>query len=341
VDVKNIVIADTDKDYIKPIEREFALGVPEDCVLEIITEGAYFDEYFSAPKHVDVLLVSEALYSEEISRHDIGNLIVLTETDNKFDVGAVDSVFKYTSTREILARALSSTSFTYDNTEQSRRNTGIVIFYSAAGGSGKTTAALGTCMHLVRNRKRVLYVDAEYIQTFHRYIKDETLIPSENLKSYEKMRTSIRNEGFDFLPPPPMALSSLDVGINAYTEFISKAAAEGEYDYIIVDTDSSFTSEKSNLISIADRVVITLIQDPYAVFKTNALLSSVNADTSAKCVFVCNSFRPDSENTIFTDLMQGRVIISAYIEHIDGIDGMDAEDLARIKGFGEIAMQIA
>ena len=56
-----IIIADTDINYIIPLQAKFAKEFPGETDLEIITEPAYFEQLFSSPQKIDILIVSNQL----------------------------------------------------------------------------------------------------------------------------------------------------------------------------------------------------------------------------------------------------------------------------------------
>ena len=53
-----IIIADTDSNYIVPLQLKFAEEFFDKVDLEIITDPAYFSELFSVPQTADILIVS-------------------------------------------------------------------------------------------------------------------------------------------------------------------------------------------------------------------------------------------------------------------------------------------
>ena len=67
-----IIIADTDINYIIPLQAKFAEEYPNETDLEIITDADYFAKLFSTPQKADILIVSDQLYSGKLRRHDIG-----------------------------------------------------------------------------------------------------------------------------------------------------------------------------------------------------------------------------------------------------------------------------
>ena len=98
-----IIIADSDEKYLSSLEIKFLEQLGDEIELEIISQAEYFNSYFSIPRTVNVLVVSEDLYTSELQRHNIDNVFVLTEDA---EVGgtedlSVERIFKYSNAEDI------------------------------------------------------------------------------------------------------------------------------------------------------------------------------------------------------------------------------------------------
>ena len=98
-----VILADTDENYLAPLEVRFLEQLEDEIELHVITDAAYFKEYFSKPQSVDILIVSEGLYSRSLQKQSIENIFILTEQEDDGTTGdlGVTCLFKYTSIREI------------------------------------------------------------------------------------------------------------------------------------------------------------------------------------------------------------------------------------------------
>jgi cellulose biosynthesis protein BcsQ len=345
-----VVIADTDTNYLGPLELKFAEELYKRIDLEIISDAAYFQEYFSVPSEIALLIVSEQLYSEMLHRHDIKQLFVLAEDpknggESEGDGVSYKNIFKYSSTNEIFNEIMYAAANNLQQSDLSEKESQVLLFYSASGGAGKTTAALGTAACLSANHKKTIYIDAEYIHTFQRYLTDKSFVSNnvysefraDNAQIFDNIRHYVRSEKFDYIPPFCVSLSSLNINFAVYKVLIDAIKKTKEYDYILVDIDSALSAEKIDLFSAADRVVILLNQDHYSIFKTDILMNSISVSDKEKNIFVCNKYRSDSENAILSESSAERFIVSEYIEHIDDMDSITIGGLANIKGFQKLA----
>lgn len=150
-----IIIADTDINYILPLQLKFAEDYFEQVDLEIITDRDYFAALFATPQKADILVVSETLYDVSLLRHDIGSIFLMTE---RFDSGKtaelrVNQIYKYTSIKEIF-NEITGKSPVVTAGGKGAGQTQVILVYSAGGGTGKTTVSMGIAAALTQNYKK-------------------------------------------------------------------------------------------------------------------------------------------------------------------------------------------
>ncbi len=335
-----IIIADTDVNYVIPLQLKFAEDFFEKVDLEIITDAAYFREFFALPQKADILIISEELYDASMQRHNISNVFVLDEQYEEDGTGDlnVNHIFKYTSIKEIFNEVFGKSGDIFGDGLGQKEETQVIVFYSASGGVGKTTASVGVSAALTRNYKKVLYLNAARLQVFQHMLKNQTPItasevytklsaPSKNI--YADIRHVIRRESFSYLPPFKTALMSLGISYSVFEKIILSAKKSGEYDYIIVDADVAFDEAKAELLNLADKVVIVVRQSLSSVLATNLLVSNINGVNSDKYIFICNDFDKDEDNALISPDVTLKFSVSDYIEHFKQYSGMSAEDLSK------------
>ncbi len=335
-----MIIADMDINYLFPLQQKFVEEFFEKIDLEIITEEGYLKQFFSMPQRAEILIISENLYDNMLLRHNIANIFVMTEQPQEEQTAQlnVNYIFKYTSIKEIFNEIVgkSAVSLKLDNVE--KKETQIIVVSSACGGVGKTTVALGVAACLHKNYKRVLYINAERLQTFGRMLDNKAPIstvevyakltnPSPNI--YQDIKHTIRQEGFCYFPPFKAAIMSLGISYEIYTKVATAAQTSGEYDYIILDTDSVFDEEKTKLLKLADKVMIVTNQTETAVFATNMLAANINGIGSDKYVFVCNNFDKNSYNALVSSGTELKFAVNEYIEHFSHYETMHIESFTR------------
>lgn len=347
-----IIIADADFDYIIPLQLKFVEEFFEKIDLEIITDRAFFEQKFSVSQRADILVISEDLYDRTMQRHNVSHIFLLTEQyeeESTADLN-VNRIFKYTSIKEIFNEIISKSSSVLKLDQQRKQETQVVLVYSASGGTGKTTVAMGISASLTKNYKKVLYINAARLQTFQNMLENETPVTaadvyaklrSENLeKVYEDIKHVLRKELFYYLPPFKAALMSLGLRYSVFGEIVKSAKRSGDFDFIVVDADVTFDEAKADLINMADRVVIVTNQSTAAVSATNILASNINGMNTDKYIFVCNDFDKMQSNALISPRSSLKFTISDYVDHFTLYEQMNLEELAGESSIQRVAFLI-
>lgn len=326
-----IIIADTEKKVVSALETKFLYELRDDVDLEVITDAEYFSAFFSKPQTADILVCGEELFAEDIKKHGIKKMFLLCEqagTGGTEDL-SIERVLKYSSPQAVMDQVLRG------HGTQKKKEPVIVLVYSASGGAGKTTVALGVCANLAKSYKRVLYLSAERIHAFQGRLKDPNTLTNQAVagiagageRMFAEIRPLLRNEGFDYLPPFPVALSSAGLSFRLFEAIASAAKRSGEYDYVVVDTDTVFDGDKASLITKADRVVMVLRQTRQDVFAMNMLVRNMSCSDTAKYFFVCNDFDKDRENALVSQGNEAKFYVSEYLPHMDRVQNMTVGEL--------------
>ncbi|WP_040214939.1 AAA family ATPase [Clostridium polynesiense] len=346
-----IIIADTDENYMLPLQQKFAEEFFEKIDLEIISDEKYFRELFSIPQKAEILIISEELYDQSLSRHNISNVFVMMEQyeEGNTDDLSIHRLFKYTSIRELFNEITGKSSEVLNLKDGVKKEPEIVLICSASGGTGKTTVALGISSCLTKLYKKVLYIGADRLQTFQRMLDNPSTIAAADVYSklanpgrslYEDIKHVIRKEEFSYLPPFKAALMSLGLKYSIYEKIAHSAKKSRDYDYIVIDADVTFDEDKAQLFNIADKVVVVTEQTAASVFATNLLVSNINGVSSEKYIFVCNNFDKEKYNALISPNSSMKFTVNDYIENYNEYDGMKCNDLAKVNGMQKAAFLI-
>lgn len=332
-----IIIADTDANYVIPLQLKFVEDFFEKVDLEIITEKEYFEELFSTPQRADILIISEELYDQTIQRHNVSHIFLMTEQyeeEQTMDLN-VNCIFKYTSIKEIFNEIIGKSAEALNVSVDTKKETQIILVYSASGGVGKTTVAMGLSACLTQNYKKVLYVNAGYLQSFQYMLENKSPISAtdvygkfnmSNNNVYADIKHVIRKEIYSYFPPFKAALMSVGIKYGMFEKLALSAKDSCDYDFIVIDADVSFDEDKVKLMSIADRVIVVTEQTEAAVYATNALIANVNGISEEKYIFVCNKFKKDQYNALISPKAMVKFTINEYIEHF-GRDGFVTNEM--------------
>lgn len=346
-----IIIADTDPNYIIPLQLKFVEDYFEEVDLDIITDEGYFDTLFSSPQKADILIISEDLYSLAIRKHNISHIFLMTEQyeeDSTADLN-VNRIFKYTSIKEIFNEIAGKSADVFQNKKSIAQEPQVVLVYSASGGTGKTTIAMGVSASLTKNYKRVLYINAARLQVFQHMLDNSSAITTADAYAklaaptdtiYQEIRHVIRKEIFSYLPPFKAALMSLGLQYSVFEKLIRSAKKSGDFDYIIIDADTTFDEDKAELIGLADKVLIITDQGRSSVVATNLLVSNVNGMSGEKYIFVCNNFQKENNNALISPEISLKFTVSDYVEHFRYYEQMSLDDFSKESSIQRIAFLI-
>lgn len=343
-----IIIADTDVNYIQSLQLKFIEEFFEKIDLEIITKREYFDELFSVPQKAEILVVSEDLYESSLQRHNISKMFLMVEQDENDGTEElnVNKIFKYSSIKEIFNEILGKSASVLNVESDEKQEPQIVVVTSASGGVGKTTVAMGLSASLAKSYKKVLYINSEQLQTFQYLLKNQTPIAStevyakfvrEKEEAYKEVKYLIRTEIFSYLPPFKAALMSLGMSVDIYSTLAAAAKKSGDFDFVVIDTDSVFDNKKAKLLSMADKVIFVTNQNKMSVMATNVLAENINGINSEKYFYICNNFEENKENTLSMSEVPLRFSINEYIGHIEDYDKLKSSDFVNYTGFQKAA----
>lgn len=345
-----VIIADTDAAYTIPLQLKFVEEFFNQIDLEIITDRAYYEYLFSFPQSVDVLIVSEDLYSDSLQRHSIHHTFMMQEELDREEATAsllVNRIGKYSSMKEIFNEIVGKSSPTFDFGDKGKKaEPQIILVTSAAGGVGKTTVAMGLCAALAKSYKRVLYINADRLQNFQAKLSNPSPITANDVYTklltgskniYADIRHVVREEGFQYLPPFKAALMSLGLPYRIFEQIALSAKQSKNYDFIVVDADSAFDEGKTRLIDAADKVIVVTNQCRAAAFATNRFYESISGASGEKFLYVCNNYDENSDDALNDPSLGLRFSINEQLRHFHGFDKKSLDDLAREKDVQKIA----
>lgn len=337
-----VVIADRDATYLATYEEKFLRELDNKIELEIITDELYFDEFFATPKTVEILVVGECFYTQELQRHNINNLFLLTEEN---ETGAtedltVTKIFKYSGKgiREIYNELTYRSRDKLYQGDDVRKDTMVIGFYSAIGGTGKTSLSIGLAEALAQNHQRVLYINSESIHSFGYYLNDMNGMSNDGYRAirddikrpYNNVKPFIRKENFSYIPPFMATLDALNMNSRMFVDLVTSAKESKDYDFIIVDIESGYSLTRTELLEASDKVIMVMIQDQMSLYKTEYILRNIDFRDREKYLFICNKYKENKENAYFESPLQKRFPLHEYVHYVE-------EPMTTAKELGELS----
>lgn len=346
-----LIIADEDESYIISLQLHIVQKMFDKVDLEIITDRNYYNELFATPQKVDVLIVSEKLYRAELQKQDIRFCFVLVNSSSDLAEypERIVPIYKYTSVKEIFEVIRSKTENLVPNISDTNNSPQIILVTSASGGVGKTTVAMGMASALSSHMKKTLYINTDHLQSFQCLLINETPIvdnvfymdlATDRDDAFSKIKHLIRKEDFYYIPPFKEALLSLGIPHSIGIDLARQAKQSGEYDFIIVDADSSYDSDKAKLIELADKVIFVTTQNDASVFALQNLISNIDLPDKEKQIFVCNRFNASKRNALLEKESELGFFVSNYIEDIDEYWKLKNKKFSTVPGINRISMML-
>ncbi|MBO5460390.1 MAG: hypothetical protein J5983_01160 [Ruminococcus sp.] len=319
---KLIVIVDTDEEYLAPLEYKLLEEWEDKAEIEVITQLKYFNDFFSQPRNIFLLIVNEFLYNEKIQRQNCRHVFVLQEEQETYS-GILDkkvrALYKYSSMKEIYAEIMKNVRVNMEVLPV--EYTKLYVMYSTCGGSGKTIGGLGLCSALSDLGKRVLYINAEVFQDFNFYLEDKKYaspsfgyaLATGEKDLAQRILFETGNEEFDFLRPFEKAPISYQISEQNYLELVRQVREQKKYNVIVLEMSRELTKEKLKLMEYADKIINICMQTEDASFKNERLMSNIHGKED-KWVFVCNRYKKEQENYLGNQISLGMYSITEYIE---------------------------
>lgn len=320
----SIVLIDGDDKFLEGLEWKLLEELGERAEIESITEQEYFDTYFEKPKSIDVLVAQENWYRECVQKQNVNLTFVLQENEVQEETDSrICMLHKYMNPGEMarcITEKISQRLNIRTNTDTNRVTKGIMV-YSPIGGVGKTTTALGLSVALAKQGKKVLYFNAESIQSFQWYMQDKgyayeelaSCIVNEDEHALSYLKNAVGHEEFDYVKPMRQSILAYGITEENYLFFINQILDANIYDYIIFDVSSELTLFKTKLMARCYRVVNVLQQDALSVYKIEEFLKNIDYSDDEKMLWVCNNYRETCENRILYSEILQNCSIAEYV----------------------------
>lgn len=320
---KLIVVVDTDEEYLAPLEYKLLEEWEEKADIEIITQLKYFNEFFSQPRSIFMLIINEILYNEKIQKQNCSHVFVLRENETDtlqiIEEKRIKSLYKYSSIKEIYSEIMKNIKI--DMEQLPVENTKLYVVYSSCGGSGKTIAGLGISSALSDLGKQILYINMEPTQDFNYYLEDKSFASSSfgyalamnEPDMCRRFMQELGKEEFDYLKPFEKMPISYQIQEQNYIRLVDQIKNLKKYDAIVLEISRDFTKEKLLLMEKADKIINICTQTEVSAYKIEKLMANIKWKES-QWLFVCNRYKKEQENYLSNQVSLGMYTITEYVE---------------------------
>ena len=315
----SILICCPDEEYISELECAFVRTLKATVQLDFITNEEYYLRFMQESNPVDVLILDEQ-WVDLNPVYAARRTIYITERD----VLSPDTINKLDGPSAII-KCLDPSLLAQPD-ESDTPSTKILDVFSSLGGCGKTVAALGIAQALSTARHNVLYINADYLQSFHEilspdscnYLSSEAilLLSGDASVAADRLSSLIGNCGFDYLLPLDKAIPLYQFDDGLFYDFCSAVASRNTYDYIVLEHPTILSRKSLSRLGQASQLFYVTRQDSFSVLRFQHMLRSLGS-VEEKCMLVYGWYREDCVDAFDTEGFLEKYPVCARIPATD------------------------
>ena len=255
-----IAILEEQSVYTERLARALMMDYSDDIELFIASDTKEVLEQ-AKEKKIDLFLLDESVSVDE-KKFPIRCAVVYLTGMRKNEVSDdCNIIYKYQHVDDIYSQIEQIYAQNIDRIKKYRINNEyakLLLFVSAGGSTGCTTAAIACAKKLANANKKVLYLNYEFSGSETMYLQEDMTKGTGLLES---------KDGILFYPDKKIE----DIGA-----YIDKAAKNKDYDYIVIDADE-YLSANTELIKRLYSLVIVCNGNEFSVKKATNLFNRLVA----------------------------------------------------------------
>lgn len=306
-----LVIADSDPLYLRSFgEYILSSKLNEKFEIKLFSNSLSLAQYIETKQHVDILLIQPELHDPKVFSSYDGVTVYLAEEEGQPAEGVL-SLFKYKPLNQLLSSTLSAYyehHATMSGIAGNDGKTKVVSVYSPSGGSGKTTFAVSMGRQLAMKGNKVFYLNFELFNSTSLYFQSAEDAPSLQILYYLKARPNqlmAKIEGLkkfdqdanlDYFDLPSCPDEMLSITKAEVKTLIRALIETGQYDYILIDLDSSIHDFTRAAFEESNQIMWLLGNDLQSFYKTSSMMGKqeelfgIPHMIEGKAVFIVNKF---------------------------------------------------
>jgi cellulose biosynthesis protein BcsQ len=288
-----LAIIDRDVSYLKAFVDFLSTDYNYKFNISHFTELDYLIKYLSSDNcSIDILLIDDASFNDELLKYDIGEIVLMTEGSYHVADKNLKSVNKYQAGDNLISDVLNCCSDSQNIVSCAShgiRRSKVIAVYSPIGGVGKTSIAMGTAMRCVDKDFKVFYLNLESasstdvffncskIHSFSEILyflkeKDKNIISKiDALKSVDIVT------GIHFFGSPNRISDYEEIESEDYIKLIKTIIEIGIYDFIFIDFSSEINKRNISILDICDKVMLLTLDDMFSRIKLKKLYDEMKA----------------------------------------------------------------
>jgi len=278
-----LVIGDTDTAYLDGLLKYLSYAYSDRFRISSFTSTESLMRFLSGHGgEIDILLVAPEIYSDKLPENRIKTLIILSSGRLHEDINSHGVVNKYQHGDRIATEVIGIYSRTNKKeiiSVDGGKKTRVVSVYSPAGGTGKTTIAIGTSVICAQAGKKVLYIGFEDISTLPMFFQHTRSPNLSNIIYYlkdkeknlafkiEGIRCIDSGTGLHFFAPPDCAWELDELSSEDVSDLISHIRSMHYYDVVFIDMPCTFSRRNLSLMLSSDDVFLVTTRDETSCLK--------------------------------------------------------------------------
>ena len=271
---KILALCDKEKNYLYHLAAYLEEKNRLPFVIHIFTDYSQLDRFLAA-NEVEILLIAESVFREEVLKHSIKQTLILNESG--MAVGEqLQNINKYQSSENIFRRLMDG--YMESAGELPQRLTGegkmkIIGFYTPIGRCLQTTFAL-SMGQLLAGKSRVLYMDMDSCSGLSQLLYQEQesditdvlyFFSCEKEKLSYRLSGIVQNiNGMDYIPSSQSLEDIHSVSKEQWLQLLEEIGRTTEYEYLILD----LTEQIDGLLEILKtcfRIFTIIRQDEHSL----------------------------------------------------------------------------
>jgi len=320
---KNILIADSDVNYLENFERFLRNNHSDKFIINTAsnTDGvkAFAD---NSDRKTDILLITHEVYTERF-KNFASVVMILSNGVIPIHLEKFPVIKKYQSGDAIvhaILRAYAEARPNEFDISQINGECEITGVYSPIGGSGKTTIATLLAAQLAAKYKVLFFSMEQFQYTEHffsgssHYNMSDFLYfvhkgDNDLLANLNKMLITDVNLNVNFLNSPMCFVDLNKIEKDKWNAFLRALVLFGMFDKVIIDMPSHLDDQIIEVLSSCSHVITPVLDDRVSVLKVNRLVHDLtqidNEILLKKFLYVLNKyngFQPHTEIDVFATL---------------------------------------
>ncbi len=333
-----IIIIDEDVNYCRSIADYISINSKFGIDVSVIYDINDFIEYKNCERHKRIILINEKIFVEKDWQNTQDFLLILAE-EKYTAVKGRECIFKYGKPSEILAKIFLYLPYSLSETSpNSIDDTAFksAAFCSGAGGTGKTTLAVGLSLQASLEGRRTFYLNMENVPTPEMFFSGRSDKSSADIFYYlsgekelwvpEKIKQAITEDPVSkvnyFKSPEHLIDLQCDFKCEGNI-FLLNLLNQCGYRFIAIDFSAGFSKRHMSLLPLCDDIFLIYGDDYISQRKTEILLKeflSIEENRKIKLahkIKLINNKRKSMNETPKSDMLSAKTFYTiSYQENL-------------------------